>query len=118
MTTDARAKLTPVEEVRAAIDVLTAQKDSPRPPFYDRWNDEDFTYGNLDDAVYEGFEFGDAWGKWHEQQRMVDAHLTILRGEVNFCQINGYSPSNGKLDLARAINGTAQRPRRVTKGAK
>lgn len=103
-----------VDEIQAAIVKLTELKESPKPPYFDRWNDEDFTYGNLDDAVEEGFDFGEAYGKWHEAHRTIDAQLAILADFADRYALRTKSDwvpiapaASNALALARAINGTA-----------
>ena len=69
--------------IAAALAKLTEIKNAPRPPYFDRWNGKDFTYGNLDDAVQEGFEFGQNYGEWRGVQDTLDAQMSVLQNGLN-----------------------------------
>ena len=73
-------KMSDRSDIAAALAKLTEIKNTPRPPYFDRWNGTDFTYGNLDDAVCEGFEFGQNYGEWRGVQDTLDFQLSILDG--------------------------------------
>lgn len=96
--------MSPVDEIRAAIDKLTKVRDEPQPPYFDRWNEDDFSCGNLDDAVEEGFSYGRTYGEWHALHATIDAQMAILEAAVG----GGHDDPTAvacAFVLAEAING-------------
>ena len=92
--------MTPVGEIRAAIEKLTELRSESKPgPWTHTWGSA--TIPAADDLASED---ADLIVTLH---RTIDAQLNILRGEVTFCKVSGFSPSGNKVDLARAINGPA-----------
>jgi len=102
-----------LEEIQAAIEKLTELKAQPEPPFFTGWDDENFTDGNWDDHVSEGFDYGTAWGEWRAIHRTIDAQLAILTRAADMALIfGGHFPvcnyDHIALALARAITGDSK----------
>ena len=100
-----------VEEIQAAIENLTELKNGASRAEWSAWR----MYRPARGTFY-GVEDGDvneiAFTRTQQDaelievlHRTIDAQLTILSGEVNFCRVSGFSPARNKVDLARAING-------------
>ena len=97
-------------DIAAALAKLMEIKNTPRPPYFDRWNGKDFTYGNLDDAVQEGFEFGQNYGEWRGVQDTIDVQMSVLQDGLDAIQdkealIDAYAWDDGKWTYnAMSIN--------------
>ena len=115
--------MTAVEEVQAAIEKLTKLKLNA---YRGAWKIVNKSMQGDHGLEHEKCDIQEvANGSWTEDDgyqpallieeaelivtlhRTIDAQLNILRGEVTFCKVSGFSPSGNKVDLARAINGPA-----------
>jgi hypothetical protein len=99
-----------IEEINAAIVKLNELSAQPQPPFFTGWDDENFTDGNWDDHVSEGFEYGVAWGEWKAVHRTIDAQLAIMQTTVEEEHAEWLTELEWQnaLNLARAINGDSK----------
>ena len=107
-----------VEEIQAAIEKLTALRTrAEEGPFMFLKNEGDINgdlvMGHPNDpveaypVVAQELHPADA-ALIITLHDTIDAQLTILQGEVNFCLMNGWFPASNKVDLARAINGASE----------